>query len=266
MVDTAGFLAHIRSESERFNELLADADPMAKVPTCDGWTASDLLWHLTKVQAFWITIVEQSLLTPWDAVAGAPERPSSYQELLALFGATRDRLSAGLESTPPETPAWMWFKGDQTVGYIIRRQAHEACIHRIDAESTMDETSAIDRDLADDGVDEVLRIIRATPAWAEFKSSGYTAEIRATDTDKTWSVATGRSHGTEPDDGTILDEPAFLASPPTAAAPRSASTVSGTAEQLDRWLWGRADSTGLEFSSEEAAVASVFSVVAHGVD
>src|SRR6185312_10928831 len=46
---------------------LADAverDPAAPVPSCPGWTAADLAWHLLEVQFFWATVVERRLQDP----------------------------------------------------------------------------------------------------------------------------------------------------------------------------------------------------------
>ena len=67
--------------------------------------------------------------------------------------ASRD-LGAILATTTPGTPAWTWSQ-DKTVGFIRRRQAHEALIHRIDAEPavlpTGDRTAAAP-DLSADGV------------------------------------------------------------------------------------------------------------------
>ena len=51
------YLEHLRRESARFREVLADCDPTARVPGCPEWDADDLLWHLARVQWFWGTTV-----------------------------------------------------------------------------------------------------------------------------------------------------------------------------------------------------------------
>ena len=51
------YLDHIRTESARFREVLADCDPSARVPACPDWDAADLLWHLAGVQVFWAKVV-----------------------------------------------------------------------------------------------------------------------------------------------------------------------------------------------------------------
>ncbi len=49
----------------------------------------------------------------------------------------------------------MW-ADDKTAGYIARRQAHEALVHRLDAELTVGDRTPLDPRLAADGVDEAL--------------------------------------------------------------------------------------------------------------
>jgi hypothetical protein len=51
------FLDHLELESARFAEAIGGARPEAPVPSCPGWNADDLLWHLAEVQWFWGTIV-----------------------------------------------------------------------------------------------------------------------------------------------------------------------------------------------------------------
>ena len=113
-----------------------------------------------------------------------------------------------LAATPPDTPAWTWSE-DQTVGFIRRRQAHEALIHRVDAELTAGRRTPMDPGLSADGVDEALRVMYGgAPPWGSFTPTGAgTLRLRASDTGDTWLVTTGRFTGTDPGDGTSYDEP-----------------------------------------------------------
>ena len=65
----------------------------------------------------------------------------------------------------PADEAWHW-SSDHPVGASIRRQAHEALIHRLDAEETARARSPpLDPALAADGVVEALdRDVRRLPA------------------------------------------------------------------------------------------------------
>src|SRR4051812_14858944 len=68
---------HLARESARFSAALLEADADAPVPTCPGWDADDLLWHLADVQWFWGTIVRRRLLQAAETRALVhPERPT----------------------------------------------------------------------------------------------------------------------------------------------------------------------------------------------
>lgn len=65
---------------------------------------------------------------------------------------------------------WTW-SNEQSSSFVLRRQAHEALIHRLDAELVVGDCSPIDPLLAVDGVDEALRLMYCdTPAWGTRRS------------------------------------------------------------------------------------------------
>lgn len=115
-LSAGGYLDHIRSESARFRAALAACDPDAPVPSCPEWTAADLL---------------------------------------SCFEATNAEFVAALASADPAEAAWSW-AAEQTVGFTFRRQAHEAPVHRLDAELAVGALTPLDPALAADGVDEAL--------------------------------------------------------------------------------------------------------------
>lgn len=51
------FRAEIDRQSALFRTALTGCDEAARVPACPAWAATDLLAHLTEVQAFWAHIV-----------------------------------------------------------------------------------------------------------------------------------------------------------------------------------------------------------------
>ena len=166
----ADYIAFLDSESARFVSLLADADPAARVPSCPDWDAADLLWHLTEVQWFWGSIVGRALSDPQAAQDDKPDRPDDYPALLDLQRRATERLLAAVSAGDDSDPMWTWFDEDQTRGFIRRRQAHEALIHRLDAEQVVGDVTPLDARLATDGIDEALRIMfGGTPDWAEFR-------------------------------------------------------------------------------------------------
>ena len=95
----------------------------------------------------------------------SPERPHDRLALLGFFEQTSADLARALFEATPDDPAWTW-SDDHTVGFIRRRQAHEALTHRIDAELTAGERSTMDAELSADEVDEALRVMYGTiPTW-----------------------------------------------------------------------------------------------------
>jgi uncharacterized protein (TIGR03083 family) len=231
------YLDHIRTESARFRAVLTDCDPDARVPTCPDWDAADLAWHLTLVQRDWALVVRHRPTDRADIDEPEPERPGDYPELLAAFDAWSAALASELERADPDDAAWHW-SGDSRVGTTYRRQAHEALIHRIDAELTAGvDVTPLDAALADDGVAEVLGVMYGgTPPWGSRELYGDRVRVRMTDTGTELHVALGRFTGTDPDDGKEYDDD-DLALVEDDVAP--ATTISGSAADLDAWLWKR---------------------------
>src|SRR6059058_6149952 len=197
------YLASLHAESTRFVDALRAADPSARVPSCPDWDADELLWHLNGVQWFWGSIVADRLQSP-DGVEEQP-RPDSHSGLVELFEQNAARLHEALSAADPAEQVWMW-ADDKTVGYIRRRQAHEALIHRLDAELVSRDVTPLDPELASDGVEEVLDVMfGGCPPWGTFTPSGKHAHVVAIDTGLVVPVALGRFTGTDPD-GTVYDE------------------------------------------------------------
>ncbi|MDA8282336.1 MAG: maleylpyruvate isomerase N-terminal domain-containing protein, partial [Actinomycetota bacterium] len=93
-------ISHLARESARFAAAVAEAAPVASVPTCPEWDADDLLWHLAEVQWFWGTIVRQALQEPPPAEM-RPERPANRAELTSFYDAVSAELATALASSAP---------------------------------------------------------------------------------------------------------------------------------------------------------------------
>lgn len=231
------FDASVRDESARFAAALAGVDPAAPVPSCPDWTAADLVWHLAEVQLFWGVIVRDRLSSPAPSRAAKPPRPAAHDELLELGRSTSAGMVDALAGAADEEHVWTWFEADQSVRFVRRRQAHEALIHRVDAELTAGTVGAVDPALATDGIAEVLEwMFSYSPAWATHAQDGPTGRIATTDTGREWMVRVGHLTGTEPESGTVYtDEPTL-----TILAEGSPTfEISGSAGDLDLWLWNR---------------------------
>lgn len=264
------YLAHLDAESERFGDLLAEADLMQPVPSCPEWTAGDLFWHLTEVQWFWGAVVRERVADPADIAAARPERPADLDSLCHLFATVSTGLHQALSEASDDTAVWTW-AADKTAGFVRRRQAHEALIHRIDAElasgNSADRWAPIDPALAADGVDEALRIMHGgVPSWGTWVPGSSTARIETTDTGASWHVVLGRFSGTDPDDGTRYDDLAML--DVTDAETEPDAVVRGTAADLDCWLWGRprGSDDSLERSGDEEVLRRIQEILDEGID
>jgi uncharacterized protein (TIGR03083 family) len=259
----ADYLATIRRESARFAESLRSADGSAPVPTCPDWTADDLLWHLAEVQLFWAAIVRDRLADPDAAEAGKPERPDDRRALFSLFEQATETLLDAIGTTLGDTAVWTW-GADQNVAFVTRWQAHEALMHRIDAELVTADATALDTQLASDGVEVALTIGYAdVPPWSTFTPDGTTGLVTATDTRTSWSVALGRFTGTSPNTGKTYDMATLMVGAGSGTAP--SFTVRGVAADLDLWLWGRADAAHIEVEGDHDAFARLAEIVERGI-
>jgi uncharacterized protein (TIGR03083 family) len=262
-IDYPDYLQHIRDESRRFREVLTTCDPAARVPGCPDWSASDLLWHLAEVQWFWARTVRTRPEAPDEDGAG-PVRPENHEALLAAFDEYSASLVRELEQADPAEAAWTW-STDQTVGFTFRRQAHEALIHRLDAEQAAGDVTPLDPRLSADGVLECLDVMfGGCPPWGQFHPLPHHVRVDCTDTgDRVW-VQLGRFVGTDPRDDKHYDDNDIhvVADPGTEAD----AVVAGPAASLDAWLWRRGDDAEIEVHGDRAVYDHFREAVNHPID
>jgi uncharacterized protein (TIGR03083 family) len=213
------------ADVRRLREVAAVTDLQATVPSCPGWTLADLVRHVGRVYLHKVECMRLGRNPePWPPEGLDDEPP--VELLDRAYGA----LNSEFASRQPGDPAFTWYPPDQTVGFWIRRMAHETVVHRVDAElaagSPVDD---IPTDLAADGVDEVLVTILQyeTATWPEdYVDLLASAGDRAVDVvtpQRSWRVRLGETgvQVTEPGDDT-----------PGAA-------IGGSAPELLLWLWNR---------------------------
>ena len=149
-----------------------------------------------------------------------------------------------LEAADPAEEAWNW-SDDHTVGFILRRQAHEALIHRVDAELAAGLPSEVDPALATDGVHEVLAVMYGgMPPWGTWEPGEGLLRVDATDTGEEIWLRFGTFSGTSPASGTTYtDEEDFHVVDPPAGDDEPDVVIDGPAAALDLWLWSRGDDT-----------------------
>ncbi len=183
-MDRDQYLSSLRRDAAGLLAAIRDAGPDAAVPDCPGWTAADLAWHVAGVWEFWTMIVRDRLANPGEVVR--TERPPTFEETVTFAERSAGDLVAILTTTDPATPHWTWGR-DKTTAFVLRRMAHETAVHRLDAERAAGRSSAIDPELASDGVDEFLFefLRRIDPAAA---AVGGSVHLHCTDVAGEWLV------------------------------------------------------------------------------
>ena len=148
-------LSHLRTEADAFAAAIEGAlDEL--VPSCPGWTVRDLAEHLGDVFVFWRVQLEA-------ADPSSPTEPESRgvpdggDVVLFCTGAAED-LSAALAKRDSDEPCWNWSGREETGRFVARRMALEAAVHRFDAELAIGAPTAVDRELAIDGIDERIAV------------------------------------------------------------------------------------------------------------
>jgi len=225
-VDTSPLLKQLRSEVEQFGQLVTAALPGSAdspVPACEGMVLAELVRHLGSVH---------HLVTDWVRDGRRPtawtQAPEVGQDLAgwALRGSA-DMLEA-LTGHSPTQPCATWSATDRTVGFWIRRMAHETAVHRVDAAQAVGELWRVDPELAEDGVAEALELWLGTRLGSDVGGSGRAVRLiaRAETSGAVvdWTVRPLK---------TIVE---FGAGPANVDV-----TLSGTPAALWAWTWGRSD-------------------------
>lgn len=220
------YLSALSTDYQRLASV-SEAAPQAKVPTCPDWTVTDLVDHVAHVYLHKVECMRHNAPPkPWPA-PGLDQGPR-----LELLHRAYDELSAEFARHAADSPTFTWYEHDQTVGFWMRRMAHETVIHRIDAELAAGVASRpVPDDLALDGIAEVLDLFLAWP------STKWTEEYEAVLEPKTAGsvgIAAGGRHWLL----SWLPSGVVTAEPGRAAAD---AEISGTPEEVLRWLWRRSD-------------------------
>lgn len=226
---TARLLTCLATDAARLREM-AVHDLDAYVPSCPDWTVRDLVAHVSEVyQHKTESIRRRAKPEPW------PPEPTGEPPIV-VFDTALAELRAEFDRHDPADKAWTWYYPEQTVGFWIRRMAHETAIHRVDAELAAGELTPVAADLALDGIDEVLSIFLGWDSYDTVTRYGPDAVAGLSEADgRTVAVVAGaRAWLVRPTpagvDVTAGD--ASIASDVPAA-------VSGEPSDVLLWLWRR---------------------------
>lgn len=210
------------------------------VPTTPGWTVRDVVSHLGQVHRHKAHIVRELMVDEEPAFDDFV--PPEGAHLLDWFAEGLHQLTAILSVTDPSTHVHTWHEADQTVGFWIRRMAHETLIHRVDAELGHGSHTPVNPVLGADGVDEILNaFMGGYPPWARVTESA--VRVRLESEGHSWQVQFLSWSGTSPNSKREFKDEAGIRLVADAGKPDA--VIRGPGDALDLFLWGRGSADGL---------------------
>lgn len=227
MLSYSDYLAHIDADAHLLGAAAA-LGLKADVPCCPGWEVADLLRHITRVHASRVDIISQGLIDSWPPRRELPDGV----EPLEWYRSVATEMSQVLAAADPAAPA-MTHVRERTVGFWIRRMAHETLIHRVDAEQAHGYESAVDPELAVDGIAELLEVL--VPNFSdddEFVPDD--ASVQVSVADRSWLVQPGERMTAKRSEEEARPRAVVVVDGEPGA------TISGEPDRLMLWLWGRA--------------------------
>ena len=199
-------LARYERDTAAIADRLPDVDVTAPVPTCPGWTVTDLILHLGEVHQWVGHAIREG--TP-DGAFTPPEKTDAAA-LGDWYAEQAGALADLLRATDPETPVWHFGPKPRVARFWFSRQAHEAAIHRIDfAAAAGDPWPLPDETAAIDGILEIADVF--------YPRQVRLGRIEAIDSGVTFTAG---------DHSRLIGE-------------RSVAEVSGPASVLQPLMWGR---------------------------
>ncbi|MEU2453024.1 maleylpyruvate isomerase family mycothiol-dependent enzyme [Streptomyces sp. NPDC012765] len=247
-------LAPFRTEAAAFEKAVRRAFdpkepgvPVPAVPSCPGWTVTDLVRHLGGVHRYLAHVLRERLTAPPDpALLTLPEAPDDPDALTDWFAQGARELAGLFEKLGPDTRLWTW-SAEQTSGFWLRMQLIELAVHRWDAESATGTPGRLDPDVAADAVTQTIEVMApARRGWQQAPpGTGERYRFRRTDGPETWTVLFSGDR--------VLLEPA-----PTGPADVEAA---GSACDLALFLWGRLPAGSLRVTGDAALLPHWFTLV-----
>jgi uncharacterized protein (TIGR03083 family) len=224
-MQTLEYLDTLARDSDALADAAAAAGPNAPVPTCPGWTVSDLMVHMVQGDRWARSIVESR--STERVMPEMPDDAPTGAALVPYFRAGAQELVATLRTVPSDTSVWTFSSADRTARFWCRRRAQETAVHRVDAESAAGTPHPVDQTLAADGIDELLTVF--LPRLAGGVVLDGSIHVHCTDTEGEWLV---RRDG---DDLVVTREHA-----------KGDVAARGTASDLLLFMWGRRPVSALE--------------------
>lgn len=143
-------VAALQREGAAFVAGMRAADPRTPVAACGTWSVRDLAAHLGSIHRWAAQVVRSGQ-------PGAQRPPPTDDDLADWVAAGIDDLVVAL-TVDPDRPCWT-FSGPGTARWWQRRQALETLVHRVDVQRAGGDAGPVAKDLAVDGVAEVVDVL-----------------------------------------------------------------------------------------------------------
>ncbi len=203
----------------------AEREPAATVPTCPGWTMSDLVGHVGEVWRFVVRTAGSRSGAPVPAGSGDLRPDTDTVRLRSWARQALEAVTRVLSGLEPDEPVWTWVP-DRVGAFYHRRMVHETTVHRVDAETATGTAAAVDVDVAVDGVDELVEVgMRHRMRGPVTEYPAVSVLLEQTDGPGRWRLFTV--------DGVLQIARG------RDAGDRADAVVRGPAEELYLGLWGR---------------------------
>jgi uncharacterized protein (TIGR03083 family) len=234
-LERTDYLDHLARESAALADAAAAAGPATDVPTCPGWTVTDLLRHAAGGDMWARLIVETG--SREGVPSELPDDAPTGDALVSLYREGAGALVRTLTDADPAASVWTFSPVDRTTMFWVRRRAHETTVHRVDAESAAGqagiELGPIDPAFASDGIDEYLAVFAPRFGKGLGRLEG-SIHLHCTDVEGEWLIVPNPG-GDEREQIVVTREHA-----------KGAVAARGRAEDLLLHLWGRRDASALE--------------------
>lgn len=148
------YVDHFLADADRFAVVLGTGPRDAPVQACAGWDVARLAVHLGIIHR-WAGHCVVHAEPPSDTDQFEP----GDRDLEEWFAEGVAELAQLLRTLDPSAPTWHPFPVERVAAVWPRRQAHETCVHRWDAERAVGEPNPIDPQLAGDGIDEYFELV-----------------------------------------------------------------------------------------------------------
>jgi uncharacterized protein (TIGR03083 family) len=171
-------------QNRAFGEVIRSGDPSTPVPTCPGWSLSQLFRHVGRGDRWAAQVVADRVdhyLDPRTVDGGKP--PPDPDEAISWLHGGAQRLIDAVEQVGLNTPVWT-FLGPRPAYWWVRRRLHEATVHRGDAALALGLDYPLAPELAADGIGEWLERVASQAGRDNAPlplQDGQTVHLHATD-------------------------------------------------------------------------------------